>query len=144
MTHSFSILFWLLSNRISKKTGEAPIMARITVNGKRAEISTGKKVLPEKWNVNSGRMKGNSEEARVFNRALTNMHLAIERIYDDLRAKEQFISAQVIKSIYQGRTTQEHSLLELFRYHNEQIKAQIGQGYSEGTLERYETTRKHT
>lgn len=144
MTHSFSILFWLLNNRTSKKTGEAPIMARITVDGKRAEIATGKKILPEKWNVNSGRMKGNSEEARKFNRVLINMHLGLERIYDDLKEKEQFISAQVIKSIYQGKSTQQHSLLELFRYHNDQIKAQLGQGYSAGTLERYETTRKHT
>ncbi len=143
-THSFSILFWLLNNRVSKKTGESPIMARITVNGKRAEIATGKKILPSKWNVNSGRMKGSSEEARVFNRALTNMYMAIEKIYDDLRSKDQYVSAQAIKSIYQGKSTQQHSLLELFRYHNEQIKAQIGQGYSEGTLERYETTRKHT
>ncbi|WP_421873041.1 site-specific integrase [Marinoscillum sp.] len=143
-THSFSILFWLLNNRVSKKTGEAPIMVRITVNGKRAEIATGKKILPSKWNVNSGRMKGSSEEARVFNRAITNMYMAIEKIYDDLRSKDQYVSAQVIKSIYQGKSTQQHSLLELFRYHNEQIKAQVGQGYSEGTLERYETTRKHT
>lgn len=143
-THSFSILFWLLNNRVSKKTGEAPVMARITVNGKRAEIATGKKILPSKWNVNSGRMKGNSEEARVFNRALTNMYMAIEKIYDDLRDKDQYVSAQAIKSIYQGKSTQQHSLLELFRYHNEQIKAQIGQGYSAGTLERYETTMKHT
>ena len=144
MKHSINILFWLLNNRISKKTGESPIMVRITVDGKRAELSTGKKVLPEKWNVNAGRMKGNSEEARVFNRALTKIYVELEKIYDDLDRAGQFISAQTIKRIYQGETVQQHSLLQLFKYHNEQIEAQLGNGYSAGTLERYETTRKHT
>jgi len=143
-THSFSILFWLLSNRISKKTGEAPVMARITVNGKRAEISTGKKIHPSKWNVNSGRMKGSSEEARVFNRSLANMHLDIEKIYVGLRNDDQYVSAQAIKSIYQGKSTHQHSVLELFRYHNEQLKAQIGQGYAEGTWKRYCAALNHT
>jgi integrase/recombinase XerD len=35
---SFSILFWIEKSRI--KNGKASIIARITVNGKRAEIST--------------------------------------------------------------------------------------------------------
>ncbi len=144
MNHSFSVLFWLLNNRISKKTGEAPIMVRITVDGKRAEISSGKKLLPEKWNVNSGKMKGNSEEARIFNRRLAEIKLKIERIYDDLEKNGQFISAQVLKSLYNGEGTKQHSLLELFRYHNNQIKSQIGNGYAERTLKRYETTLNHT
>ncbi len=144
MNHSFSILFWLLNNRISKKTGEAPIMVRITVDGKRAEISSGKKILPEKWNVNSGKMRGNSEEARIFNRHLSQIQMKLERIYDDLNNKGEYISAQAIKSLYNGENTKQHSLLELFRYHNSQMKSQIGKGYSAGTLERYETTLKHT
>lgn len=129
---------------MSKKTGETPIMARITVDGKRAEISTGKKILPEKWNVNSGRMKGNTEEARILNLSLSSMQNELERIFDDLNRKDQFISAQTIKSIFLGEDIQQHSLLALFGYHNEQIKAQLGNGYSYGTLERYETTMKHT
>jgi len=44
--------------------------------------------------------------------------------------------------MYQGKNAKQHSLLELFAYHNEQIKAQLGDGYSAGTLERYETTLK--
>lgn len=144
MNHSFSILFWILNNRISKKSGEAPIMVRITVNGKRAEISTGQKVLPEKWNVNSGKMKGNSEEARRFNKNLTAIHTKLDNIYDDLIAKKSFISAQTIKAIYNGEQSNDHTLLGLFEYHNNQLNAQIGKGYSLGTWKRYNTALKHT
>jgi site-specific recombinase XerD len=144
MKHSLSILFWLLSNRVSKKTGETPIMARITIDGKRAEISTSKKIHPEKWNVNSGRMRGNSEEARTFNRALNKMQYDLERIFERLQEDDQFISAQAIKNIYQGKNVRQHLLLELFRYHNGQVKAEIGKGYSKGTHLRFETVLTHT
>lgn len=143
MNNTFSVLFWFLSNRISKKTGEAPIMARITVNGKRAEISTGKKVVPEKWNVSAGRVRGTGEQARIINRHLDKIRVKLDKIHDRLQEEDQFISAQSIKNIYLGKTNKQHSLLELFRHHNSQMKAQLGKEYSQGTLERYETTLKH-
>ncbi|MEQ6118767.1 site-specific integrase [Reichenbachiella sp. MALMAid0571] len=143
MNHTYSVLFWLQNHKTSKKTGEAPISARITINGKRAEISTGKKVLPEKWSVMAGKVKGNSEEARIINRHLGNMKLKLDKIHDRLEEDEQFISSQILKNMYFGKNSEQHSLIELFKYHNEQIKAQIGQGYSAGTLERYETSFKH-
>lgn len=121
-----------------------PIWVRLTVDGKRAELSTGKKISPEKWNVNSGKVKGNSEEARIINNYLNQVYLKLQKIYDKLLEKDEFVSAQTMKSIYQGNNTKQHCLLELFKYHNEQIKAQLGQGYSAGTLERYETTYNHT
>lgn len=143
MKHSFSILFWLQTHKKSKKTGEIPISLRITLDGKRAELSTGKKILPEKWNTNSGRTRGNSEEARMLNRHLSNMEMKIESIYNRLIEEEQYVSAPAIKDLFQGKNSKQHSLVELFSYHNEQIKAQLGQGYSAGTLERYETTLNH-
>ena len=54
-----------------------PIWVRLTVDGKRAELSTGKKISPEKWNVNSGKVKGNNEEARIINNYLNQVEAAI-------------------------------------------------------------------
>ena len=70
MKDNISILFWANRARISKKTLKAPIYARITINGKRAEISTGKSVIIENWLANAGRVKGSNEEARTINRYL--------------------------------------------------------------------------
>lgn len=44
----FSILFFLVKKKASKD-GQAPIWARITVDGDRSEISLGQKILPEYW-----------------------------------------------------------------------------------------------
>jgi len=144
MNHTFSILFWLQNHKSSKKTGEMPISMRITVNGKRAEISTGKKILPENWSTNSGRVKGNSEEARIVNRHLSSLQMKAEKIHDRLQDQEKFISAQVIKNTLLGKSVKQHQLMELFKYHNGQIEAEIGRGYAKGTLLRYETAFKHT
>jgi len=51
--YSSSLLFWLKKARINNN-GEAPIYARVTVNGKRTEIATGEKASLERWNANTG------------------------------------------------------------------------------------------
>lgn len=143
MQHRLNILFWLKHNQASKITGEVPISTRITVDGRRVELSTGKKVVPEKWNSDFSRMKGNSEEARMINRYIDHLRLNLIRIFEKMSEDGQHISAQKIKNIYQGKTSEQQSLIKLFQYHNQQIKEQLGQGYSAGTLERYQTTLKH-
>ena len=65
MGNGMSVLFWINRARISKITQMAPIYARITICGKRAEISTGKSALVEKWIANVGRVKGHNEESRT-------------------------------------------------------------------------------
>ena len=44
--------------------GLVPIYLRITVNGKRSEVSTGRECDSQKWNSKSGRMMGTKEETR--------------------------------------------------------------------------------
>jgi hypothetical protein len=39
---------------------------------------------------------------------------------------------------------QRYMLMEQFKHHNEQMKALVGKDYSASTLERYETSYKHT
>ena len=100
MQHTFSVLFSLQTHKINKKNGEAPIWARVTVDGKRAEISTGKKTSPDKWNVNSGRIRGNTEEARTINSYLNKMIVKLEKIFDQLNEDNQYISSATIKNIF--------------------------------------------
>ena len=65
---TFTILFW---HNIAKKEGDfAPIYARITVNGKRAEISLGIQFPIEAWNSKMNRANSKSMEARILNQDL--------------------------------------------------------------------------
>mgnify|MGYP001827507421 CR=1 FL=1 len=47
-----SLLFYLKKSRPDRE-GRAMIYLRITVNGKRAELSTGRQTYPYKWNAST-------------------------------------------------------------------------------------------
>jgi hypothetical protein len=49
MRHTFTVLFWFRKD-VRSENNQGYIMARITLNGKRAEIATGHKIDIEKWN----------------------------------------------------------------------------------------------
>jgi len=138
MSHTFSLLLWLNRSK-ADKAGEAPVYARITVNGERSEISTGQKLAPERWNAQAGRARGQRDDAVLVNTELDKLRLKISQIYQGLREKEAFISASQIKEIYLGGGAKSYTLLEVFQHHNQQMKAQVGTDYAEATYQRYET-----
>ncbi len=80
MTHSFSFNFWLRRDVRSDKN-EGYISARITLNGKRAEIATGFKIDADRWNVASGSVKGNKEDARTINVQLTAIKNRLNEVF---------------------------------------------------------------
>ncbi len=47
MKVNMSVLNWLNKARMNQSSGKVPIYVRVTVQGKRAELSTGKSILPE-------------------------------------------------------------------------------------------------
>ena len=65
MKYDLSILLVLRKAQLDKK-GYAPLYIRITVNGKRSELSVNRKVEPQKWDSRLQRMIGRSESARVL------------------------------------------------------------------------------
>lgn len=141
MHHSFNVIFWIKRGK-ADKLGKSPIYARITIDGRRAEISTGQKVESERWNVNTGAVKGNKEEARTINAVLSNIRNKIKNIYYDLLERQTAVTADLVKDRFLGKKDGEHSLLQIFQQHNDDMRAQVGKEYAAGTLERYETSLK--
>ena len=75
---TFSILIWV--NKAKATFEGAPIFARITIDGKSAEISLKKKVNPEKWDPKTGCMKGNNEEAKILNTYISQVKSEIFKL----------------------------------------------------------------
>lgn len=65
MKTNFSLLFYMKKQK-NYRAGAAPIYMRITVNGKRAEVTTGRECPPERWNAAAGRVSGTREEIRAL------------------------------------------------------------------------------
>ena len=141
--HTYSVLPIVRRNRINAN-GELPIYIRITVDGKRQEFFSKQWVEAKLWDSKRGRAKGNKESARIINLHIDHIRTRLNGIYNKLDQNRELISAAAIKEHYAGNVTTERSLVETFNYHNEQMKAQIGEGYAKTTYTKFLTTLKLT
>ena len=72
METRLSILFYGKKTKLESDK-ELSIYLRVTINGERFEVSTGRYVEPSKWSPDSGKVKGNSEAARTVNSHLETL-----------------------------------------------------------------------
>jgi integrase/recombinase XerD len=134
---NFNLLFWVNASRA--KNNQVSVYARITVNGKRANISLKRKVIISEWNSNKGRARGTKQESRLLNRFLDNVKNRIYEAHQELVKEKAFICSQSIKARFLGEDNEEYSLLTLIDYHN----TQMSESLTYGTLKNYFTTQKY-
>jgi len=67
---TFSVAYYIHRGKCLKN-GQAPIIARITVNKQRAKFAVGRHVAPDDWRIENGCIKINSKEAKEINTCLT-------------------------------------------------------------------------
>lgn len=125
-SNTFSILFWINSSRA--KNYLTAVQARITVNGKRATISLKLKADIRSWDKEKQRAKGNKEKSRMLNLYLDQVYAQLVQCYQELRFKNQLITAQLIKATYLGFDGDSKTLLELIKYHNNKISNTLAVG----------------
>src|SRR4030095_7432811 len=143
MEARLSILFYGKKTKLdSNKT--LSIYLRVTVNGERFEVSTQRYVESGKWSSSAGKVKGNSEEAQIINQYLDSLR---RRVYDYQKVilqEGKFFTRESLRQKWYGLEERKHTLVEVFTYHNEQLKALIGKGCSGATHRKYCTTLDHT
>ncbi len=134
---TFSLLFWVNTSRL--KNNQVPVYARVTVNGKRVNISLKRKVILSEWDSAKGKLKGNKQETKLFNRFLEQVRSQIYSAYEQLLSENKLITAQAIKARYLGEDEQHRSLLELFEYHNTTMSKNL----HKDTMRHYKTTQSY-
>jgi len=142
MYKTFSILFYLLKNKASAD-GKAPIYLRITVNGKRAEVSINRKVELTRWNNQAGKIRGTTKISRELNHYIDTIRHRVYQIQERLQAENREVTALRIKNIYLGKEEKKIMLLKIFQDHNDKVESLIGIDFAAGTAERYRTAKKH-
>lgn len=143
MKTKVSILFYAKRAKASAN-GLVPIYTRITVNGKRIELSSNKFVAPSKWSTEVGKMKGTSEEARLINSHLDLLRMQIMEAQMELNYKKIPLTTETLKSKILGVEERQRMLIPIFQDHNNKMKELVGKEYAQGTLERYKTSLSHT
>ena len=142
MSNYFTQLFYLKGKHFNKYV-KVPIYLRLTVNGKRSELSISRKVDPEKWNAKAGRMRGSGMEAVQLNQYLDMVRAKVNKIQFQLVEEGQPFTALDIKNIFRGKENELKMLLVVFDEHNRQMKKLVDKEFAIGTWKRYFTTRNH-
>jgi site-specific recombinase XerD len=142
MKTNFSLLFYMKKPK-NYKAGDAPVYLRITVAGKRAEVTSGRKCEPSRWNAKAGRLTGTKEEAKSFNAYLDHLQAQVYAAHRDLVQAGEHITANSIKARLLGKEENTHTILQAIRDHNQRMAGLIGKEYVKATLSRFEVLERY-
>lgn len=139
---TFSILFFIKKSRLLKN-GNAPIYMRVTVNGKRSEISIKRSVLPMLWDASRNKAKGNSKQSKDLNDYLSSVRGQLFMHQQEFQENNKTISPKSLTNAFLGVGEKTWTLVELFQDHNTKMEKLVGIEYAPLTLQRYKAALKH-
>jgi site-specific recombinase XerD len=142
--NTFNINFYVQKTRVAKN-GEVPIVMRVTINGQRVVTSINLKVDPKNWNAIAGKSIANTRKDYEVNARIDTIRARVMQIHRRMELDGELITAQKVINKYLGRDNKPViMLLDIFREHNEKCRKLSGNCMAPGTVERYETSYKHT
>jgi integrase/recombinase XerD len=137
-TNSFSVLFFLKKDKASK--GVAPVYVRITVNKKFVDISLKRRIKIVSWDSKLQKVIGSDKESKEIQDKIRQTRTEINSAYDTLRYNKVVVSADTIKTMFEGGGEEEQTtLLFLINYHNTEIKKLL----EPGTMKNYYSTERY-
>ncbi|OKS85916.1 hypothetical protein RG47T_1362 [Mucilaginibacter polytrichastri] len=137
-TSTFGIQFVIRLPK-QQKNDQATVFARISVNGRRCEISLKKKVNPEQWDDAKGKARGTKEETRKLNEHIERIRTLIADSYHQLVQQKKTVTVDAVKALFLGSDQSEYTLIKLGEYHNREMQDKL----AKGTMKNYYTTQKY-
>jgi site-specific recombinase XerD len=134
---TFGISFFVRRNR--ENNGTVPVFLRITVNGKRSEISTKQKVQNSNWDKKRGFGKGQSPEVKKINTYLERLRGKVVESYQELKLSKKTFTVDDVRNLFLGVEESKHTLLSIYDYHNEIEKNKL----AKGTMTNFYSTQRH-
>ena len=135
--NTFSLIFFTRKSRTNAK--RLSIYARITVGGKRSEISLKRTISVRNWDNSKGRARGTTQNSRILNKYLDYVYGRLLDCHKQLLEEFKVVSPRSIKARYLGEDDQRKTLLELIAYHNTNMVSVL----KHGTMKNYYTTEKY-
>ncbi|MFV8335945.1 site-specific integrase [Flavobacterium sp. RSP29] len=123
---NLSILKYLKSRENVK--GESQIYLRVTVDGKRRELSLSRSIDPRLWDQNKQRGKGTSEVIMRLNKMLVSVENNIYLAEQELVNAHVKVTVESLMNKYTGAEVKVHTLIEVFEYENKRIKKLVEPG----------------
>tara|TARA_R110002073_G_scaffold159477_1_gene314781 strand:+ start:12517 stop:13737 length:1221 start_codon:yes stop_codon:yes gene_type:complete len=134
---TFSVLFWVYGKRAVNN--KANIYIRITLNGKRVNISLKKKIDISSWDEKLQRSIGTNKDSCNLNLYLNEVQSKIYRIYEDFKREEIPFTSQMVKAKFLGEDKKYFSFQELIDYYNEKMQHKL----HKNTVGQYKTSQRY-
>ena len=124
-TDKFKVLLYLKKSGLDK-SGQAPIMGRITYGRTIAQFSCKLSCDPKLWNARESRLNGKSREAVATNGKLERLLLSVQSAYRVLCERGIVFTATDIKELLQGSMQSQITFLERYDQMLEEMKQKEG------------------
>jgi len=134
---TFTVIFFTRKSR--SVANLLSIYVRITILGKRAEISLKRNIDVGQWDCIKGRGKGRSEEIRNLNAYLDQVQAKLMQCHGQLVQEDKIVSSNAIKMRFLGEDKVSSTLMDLIEYHNGNMVHVL----KPGTMKNYYTTEKY-
>ncbi|MCC2781868.1 site-specific integrase [Parabacteroides distasonis] len=139
---TFNVLFFIRKTR-TVKSGETPIMLRITIQGQLTEIQLKRTVKPKLWSQAKERCTGKDSKSVEVNRYLESVKLRLYEIHRTLEDENKLINPMEIKRRFLGLDEKHKMLFEVFQEHNDKCRELIDKDYAKVTISRFDTCLKY-
>nr|WP_294795588.1 site-specific integrase [uncultured Mucilaginibacter sp.] len=138
VNQELSILFWLWKAK-QTSDGKIPIYVRITVNGLREQFSSGRKIMAEYWNEETGFANKAYKDAAIINNYITATTKELEKCYEQLSENRGYVTAKMVKDTYLFKPDPKPTLMRAFKIHNGEFAEKVSKGKGAvGTLLRFQ------
>ncbi|MFV0469848.1 MAG: site-specific integrase [Dysgonomonas sp.] len=139
---TFNVLFFIRKTKL-KKSGETPIMLRISIDGQLVELQLKRDVFPKYWNQKKERCTGKDAAFLEINRYLDSVKFRLLDIHRNLELEDKLINPMEIKRKFL-RLDEDHKMfLQVFQEHNDKCRELIGKDYAKVTISRFDTCLKY-
>lgn len=143
MNANITNLFYIKRAKPNSK-GLVPIFQRVTIDGQRIEKSTSKYIDADMWSLETTKMKGKTDIARLINSHLEMLLNDVLEAEKDLRLDRQAVNFINMKKKLTGKGEELRMLIPIFQAHNDRLQALVpSREFAQGTVERYKTTLNH-
>lgn len=142
MKQTFNVLFFIRKTKL-KKSGDTPIMLRITIEGQLVEMQLKRDVKPNFWNQHKERCTGKDSASLEINRYLESVKLRLFEIHRKMEEEGKYISPIEIKRKFLGLDEEHKMFFQVFHEHNDKCRELVGKDYAKVTISRFDTCLKY-
>lgn len=142
MSKSYHLMFFIRKSR-SKSLENSAIYLRITISGKRSEMSISRTISPKKWNTKRGKAIGTDRMSTEINTHIDNIIYNLRKVHQKLLDQQDVINPSMMIKELTGQNKKTHHILKIFKIHNIKTDALAGKSISVSTAKRYWTCYDH-